>query len=117
VESPLYPVSSPKKAADDTVKTETLLTRPVTPTDLLGIPQPEGRAGLFAASADFQEAQELFDRLATVLDRIAQGPAGEVYRQELIRTNNNGKAGYACAAVRAARNKLIAAEPYLPNDF
>jgi hypothetical protein len=89
-----------------------LLTTPVTPTDPLGIPLPEARAGVFAASADFQEARELFDRLATVLDRIAQGPAGEVYRQELIRTNNNGKAGYACAAVRAARNKLIAAEPY-----
>jgi hypothetical protein len=103
---------SPKKAADDTAKTETLMTTPVTPTDLLGIPLPERRAGVFAASADFQEARELFDRLATVLDRIAQGPGGEVYRQELIRTNNNGKAGYACAAVRAARNKLIAAEPY-----
>jgi hypothetical protein len=103
---------SPKKAADDTAKTETLMTRPVTPTDPLGIPLPEGRVGVFAASADFQEAQELFDRLATVLDRIAHGPAGEVYRQELIRTNNNGKAGFACAAVRAARNKLVAAEPY-----
>jgi hypothetical protein len=103
---------SPKKAADDTAKTETLPSRPVAPTDPLGIPLPEARAGVFAASADFQEAQELFDQLATVLDRIAQEPAGEVYRQELIRTNNNGKAGYACAAVRAARNKLIAAEPY-----
>jgi hypothetical protein len=103
---------SPKKAADDTAKTETLPTKPVAPTDPLGIPLPEARAGVFAASADFQEAQELFDRLATVLDRIAQGPGGEVYRQELIRTNNNGKAGFACAAVRAARNKLIAAEPY-----
>jgi hypothetical protein len=89
-----------------------LLATPVTPTDLLGILLPTGRVGVFAASADFQEARELFDRLATVLDRIAQGPAGEVYRQELIRTNNNGKAGFACAGVRAARNKLIAAEPY-----
>jgi hypothetical protein len=102
----------PKKAADDTAKTETLLTRPVARTDLLGIPLPEGRAAVFAASADFQEVQELFDRLATVLDRIAQGAGGEVYRQDLIQTNNNGKAGYACAAVRAARNKLVAAEPY-----
>jgi hypothetical protein len=100
---------SPKKAA---AKTEMLPTRPVARTDLLGIPLPEGRAAVFAASADFQEARELFDRLATVLDRIAQGAGGEVYRQELIRTNNNGKAGFACAAVRAARNKLVAAEPY-----
>jgi hypothetical protein len=38
---------SPKKAADDTVKTETLPTRPVARTDLLGIPLPEGRAGVF----------------------------------------------------------------------
>ena len=103
---------SPTEAADDTAKTETLPANTATLTDSLGIPLPEGRAGVFAASADFQEAQELFDRLATVLDRIAQAPAGEVYRQELIRTNNNGKAGFACAAVRAARNKLIAAEPY-----
>jgi hypothetical protein len=75
---------------------------------------------VFGALADFQEAHDLFDRLSTVLDRIAQGPAREVYRQELIRTNNNGKAGFACAAVRAARNKLVAAQPhcgFCPNCY
>jgi hypothetical protein len=103
---------NPTKAADGTAKTGTPTAAAVSPTDRLGIPLPEGSQAVFAAASDFQEAQELFDRLATVLDRIAQGPGGEVYRQELIRTNNNGKAGYACAAVRAARNKLVAAEPY-----
>ncbi len=77
-----------------------------------GHPVPEGRGELCGALADFQEAQALFDRLSTLLDRIAQGPAGEVYLQELIRTNFNGKAVFACAAVRAARNKLVAAQPY-----
>jgi hypothetical protein len=103
---------SPKKAPDETGKTETLAANRVPPTDPLGIRVPEGRGEVFGALADFQEAQDLFDRLSTLLDRIAQGPAGEVYRQELIRTNNNGKAGFACAAVRAARNKLVAAQPY-----
>jgi hypothetical protein len=103
---------SPKKAKDETGKTKTLTANPVPPTDPLGIPLPEGRVAVFAASGDFQEAQELFDRLATVLDRIAQRPGGEVYRQELIRTNNNGKAVFACAAVRAGRNKLVATQPY-----
>jgi ParB-like chromosome segregation protein Spo0J len=99
-----------KEATDDTAKTEPATL--VTPTDLLGIPLPEGRGAAFAAAADFQEARDLFDRLSTLLERIAQGPAGEVYRLELVRTNNHGKAGYACPAVRAARNKLVAAEPY-----
>jgi ribosomal protein S14 len=99
-----------KAATDDTAKTEPATL--VTPTELLGIPLPDGRGPAFAAAADFQEAQDLFDRLSALLDRIAQGPAGEVYRLELVRTANHGKAGYACPAVRAARNKLVAAEPY-----
>jgi hypothetical protein len=103
---------NPKKAAGDTAKTEPLPATPITPTDLMGIPVPEGRGAAFAAAADFQEARDLFDRLSALLDRIAQGPAGEVYRLELVRTANNGKTGYACPALRAARNRLVAAEPY-----
>jgi hypothetical protein len=103
---------SPKKVPDEAGKTAALQANHVPPTDPLGIAVPAGMGEVFGALADFQEAQDLFDRLSTLLDRIAQGPAGEVYRQELIRTNNNGKAGFACAAVRAARNKLVGAEPY-----
>ena len=78
-------------------------------TDTLGIPLPESRALIFTAHGDFREAQDLFDRLSCVLDRIAQGPAGELYRQDMIRTQS---AGLVCAAVRMGRNKLLAAEPY-----
>ena len=81
-------------------------------TDALGIPVPEPRATVFDALSDFHEARALFDRLAGVLDRIAQGPAGDVYRQELLRTNTDGKVGYACAVLRVAHGKLVAAEPY-----
>jgi hypothetical protein len=81
-------------------------------TDVLGIPLPESRAPVFAALADFQEAREVFDRLAKVIDRIAVGPGGEAYRQDMIRTNNNKLVGYACPVLRMARNKLVAAEPY-----
>ena len=84
----------------------------VLPTDRLGIPLPEGKVEVFAAAAHFQEAQELFERLATLLDRIAQRPGGDVYRQELIQSNNHGKTAYVCAALRAARAKLVAAEPH-----
>ena len=85
---------------------------PMVPTDALGIPVPEPKAGVFAVVREFQEALGLCDRLAQLIDRIAQSPAGEVYRQDLIRTNNNGNVGFACPAVRAARNKLVAAEPH-----
>jgi hypothetical protein len=82
------------------------------PTDALGIAVPEARAPVFGAAGDFREAYELFDRLAGLLDRIAQGAAGERYRQELVRTIDNGPAGFACPALRAARGRLLAAEPY-----
>jgi hypothetical protein len=81
-------------------------------TDPLGIPLPESRAKVFAALADFQEAKDLFDRLVALLDRIAQGPGGERYRLEMVWTTQNGKAGMVCPALRASRNKLLAAEPY-----
>jgi Homeodomain-like domain-containing protein len=82
-------------------------------TDALGIPLPETAANVFAALADFHEARALFDRLTGLLDRIAQGPAGEIYRRELIQTaTEDGRAGYACPALRMARGKLVAAEPY-----
>jgi hypothetical protein len=94
----------------------TTATRPATAAapaiDPLGIPLPEERANVFAALGDFREACELFDRLAVLLDRIAQGPAGDLYRQELVRTFTNGQAGFACPVLRVARSKLLAAEPY-----
>jgi hypothetical protein len=82
------------------------------PSDALGLPVPEARAKLFAALSDFYEAKELFERLAQVLDRIAQGPAGELYRQELVRTADNGQPGFACPALRICRDRLVASEPY-----
>jgi hypothetical protein len=81
-------------------------------TDPLGIPLPEARAKVFAALSDFHEAKALFDRLAELVNRIGQGPGGELYRQELIRTASDGQPGFACPVLRVARAKLVAAEPY-----
>jgi hypothetical protein len=85
------------------------ILQPTASTDPLGIPLPESRSLVFTAHGDFRETQDLFDRLSCILDRIAQGPAGELYRQDMIRTQN---AGLVCAAVHMGRNKLLAAEPY-----
>jgi hypothetical protein len=90
------------------------------PTDALGLPVPEPRIPIFAAHADFQEAKALFDRLALVVDRIARSPAGELYRPELVRTLSDGAPTFACPALRIARGKLLAIEPYCaycPNCF
>jgi hypothetical protein len=81
-------------------------------SDPLGIPVPETQANVFASLADFHEAKNLFDHLAGLLDRIAQGPGGDAYRQEMVRTAGDGPPGYACPALRIARAKLAAAEPY-----
>jgi hypothetical protein len=78
-------------------------------TDGLGIPLHEQRVTVFAAADDFRAAQELFDRLGSLLDRIAQSPSGDLYRQDMIRTANNT---FACAAFRLCRDKLLGAEPY-----
>jgi hypothetical protein len=80
--------------------------------DRLGIPLPQTRVNVFATLSDFNEAQELFDRLAQVLDRIAQGPAGDMYCLEMVRTCTEGQAGWACPMLRLGRSKLLAAEPY-----
>jgi hypothetical protein len=80
--------------------------------DLVGIPVPQSRAPLFAALDDFAEAESLFERLAAVLDRIARQPAGELYREEMLRTSAGGQVGFACAALRASRAKLFGAQPY-----
>ena len=89
-------------------KTTTAAPPPAT-TDALGIPLSETRVNLFATGSDFREAQELFDRLGRLLDKIAQSPAGDLYRQDMIRTANNT---LACAAFRICRDKLLGAEPY-----
>jgi hypothetical protein len=67
---------------------------------------------MFAARGDFQKAKELFDRLAQLVDQIAQGPPGELYRLELIRTTHEGQTRLACPALRICWDRLLAAEPY-----
>jgi hypothetical protein len=80
--------------------------------DALGIPVPQERAQVFASSADFREAYDLFTRLAKVVDRIARSPAGEVYRKELVPGVENGQPVFCCPALRIALRKLQDAEPY-----
>jgi len=88
------------------------LANPVIATDPQGIPVPKEREQVFAALADFQEAKDLFGRLAKLLDRIGQSAAGELYGQQLIRRSENGQPVLACPLVRSALNKLCDAEPY-----
>jgi hypothetical protein len=93
----------------------TVATGPPEPaplTDALGIPVPQERTGVFAALADFEEAKDLFGRLARVIDRIAQGPGGQVYRLDLAHSAENGQSVLVCPTLRAALGKLRAAEPY-----
>ena len=86
--------------------------RVVMSIDALGIPVPDERVDVFASLPDFQEAKDLFERLASLLDRIAQSPGGQLYRQDLIRTVVNGQPAWACPALRLALGELFAAEPY-----
>jgi hypothetical protein len=81
-------------------------------TDALGIPVPPQRGQVFASSADFQEAYDLFARLGKIVDRIGRSPAGEVYRKELVGGVENGQSVLCCPAVRIALRKLQEAEPY-----
>jgi hypothetical protein len=81
-------------------------------TDPQGIPVPKERAQVFATLADFQEAKDLFVKLAKLVDRIGQSPAGELYRQELIRRAEDGQEVLACPLVGSALNQLRDAEPY-----
>jgi len=85
---------------------------PVPAFDPLGLPVPQERCHVFGQLPVFQEARHLFDRLAKLIDKIAQGPSGESYRQGLVRTLDNGQPAFACPALRAALAKLVAAEPY-----
>jgi hypothetical protein len=81
--------------------------------DRVGIPAPESRVAIFSAASDFAEAERLYDRLVAVLDRIAQSPAGTVYRQEMLpRTSPEGKVTFNCAALRTSRTKLECSEPF-----
>jgi hypothetical protein len=99
-------------------ETSTAARRTVPLADALGLGVPEAKANVFAALGDFEEANHLFDRLAKLLDRIAQGPAGAIYRQEMIRTGSSsssssgGQVVFDCTALRRARGKLAAAQPY-----
>ena len=47
-------------------------------------------------------------RLAVLIDRIRQGPVGELYRGDLVRNN----AGLVCPSLRASQTRLLLAEPY-----
>jgi hypothetical protein len=82
------------------------------PTDSLGLAVPEPRVPVFGAKAEFEEAERLFERLATIVNHIAQSPAGEAYRSELVRVFSDGAPTFICSALRIARNKLLAIEPY-----
>jgi hypothetical protein len=106
------------KGAPDTVNGEAASAESVPgrpgneATDALGIPLPEARTKVFAALGDFEEATGLFDRLAEVIDRIAQGPGGELYRLALMGNASDGVMRYFCPRLRMCRNELVAAEPY-----
>jgi hypothetical protein len=65
-----------------------------------------------AALADFRAAQDLYAQLAGILDRIAQGRGGDVYRQHLDRKVENGLATFACRDLKISLEKLLAARPY-----
>ena len=92
---------------------EMVVATPATATaDALGILVPQARVPVFAALADFQEAKDLFARLANLVNRIAGGPGGELYRQDLVAKVENGQVTFACPALRLALAKLQAAEPY-----
>jgi hypothetical protein len=108
----VYEMTVPPTSAGEAT---TAVPRTVLPRDALGLGVPEAKANLFAALGDFEAANHLFDRLTQLLDRIAQGPAGELYRQELIRTgssSSSSQVGFECPALRRARGKLAAAQPY-----
>ena len=81
-------------------------------TDAVGIPLQSSMMSVFGAQADYQEAKDLYDRLAQLIDHIAQGPGGQVYRQDLVRTMDNGRPAFACPGLRVSLGKLHAAEPY-----
>jgi hypothetical protein len=85
---------------------------PSPPTDALELPVPEPRVPTFSAQAKFNEARELLDRVATIVDDLAQSPAGELYRTELVRSFSNGALTFACPALRSAYRKLTLSEPY-----
>jgi len=111
----VYEMNLPAKVAGtDNPTPESPPARPTAPaTDALGIPVPESRAHVFAASADFQEAKELFDRLAGVIDRIAHKPGGDLYRLALVLTApEQGRAVFASRALKQAQCELLDAQPY-----
>jgi hypothetical protein len=108
-------VAPPTPVGDSSDAAATVANGPPEPTplaDALGIPVPQERTGVFAALADFEEAKDLFGRLARVIDRIARGPGGQAYRLDLIQSAENGQPVLYCPTLRAALGKLRAAEPY-----
>ncbi len=60
----------------------------------------------------FERRSALCAELASLLDRIARGPGGELYRQEMLRTSTDGRLVFACTGLQICRNKLLGAEPY-----
>jgi ParB-like nuclease domain len=86
--------------------------RAVPHSDRLGIPLQQERMSVFAGQRQFQEAKDLGLRLARLIDQIAQSPSGEVYRQELVRSLDDGRLSFACPALRVSLARLGGAEPY-----
>jgi hypothetical protein len=82
------------------------------PADALGIPLLEPMVKVFAALADFEDAEKQVDRLSAALDRIAQGPAGALLVPGLIHKIEEGGSYFADPMVLDVRNRLAAAKPY-----
>jgi hypothetical protein len=104
------PVQEDAKPALESARTEPAEVTP--PRDCLGIPVPEARWPVFVAAAEFAEARQLFARLADVLDRIAQAPAGAAYRLKLRRKVEGSKVTFESDLLRSAFAELLRAEPY-----
>jgi hypothetical protein len=81
-------------------------------TDPLGLPLSGAMAEVLAVRADFQAAQALYTQLADLLDCLARKPGGELVRQHLRRTAENGQERFACADLCSSMQKVLAAEPY-----
>jgi hypothetical protein len=54
----------------------------------------------------------LFTKLTVLLDRIARGPGGELFAQQLQRIRDAGSEKFRCADLEASLKKVVEAEPY-----
>ena len=84
----------------------------VAQTDSVGLPLPSSAAAVFSFANVFEEAAAMQSRLAELVDRIGQSPAGEVYRQELIPRMNDGRRVLFAPELEGFVRKLSAAAPH-----